>query len=80
MISAAIRLAGIAESWSTKRVDTVQIGRKGQVTIIEDPPVIERIPSHLASKDLPGLWPQSRVPPVCVQRTGRPVERAGLPH
>ncbi|WP_275401512.1 hypothetical protein [Wenzhouxiangella limi] len=31
---------------------------------IEDPPVIERILKHLASKDLPGLWPESRAPPV----------------
>ena len=50
------------------------------IACIEDPPVIERILRHLASKDLPGLWPESRAPPVCVQRTGRPVERVGLPH
>ena len=30
----------------------------------EDPPVIERILNHLASKDLPGLWPESRAPPA----------------
>ncbi len=47
---------------------------------MEDPPVIDPILRHLAGKDLPGLWPESRAPPVCVQRTGRPVERAGLPH
>jgi hypothetical protein len=26
--------------------------------------VIERILNHLASKDLPGLWPDSRAPPA----------------
>jgi len=31
---------------------------------IEDPPVIERIPNHLASKDSPGLRPDSRAPPA----------------
>jgi len=31
---------------------------------IEDPPVIERILKHLAKKDLPGLWPESRGPPA----------------
>ena len=50
------------------------------IASIEDPPVIERILAHLASKDLPGLWPQSRAPPVCVQRTGRPAKRTGLHH
>ena len=34
------------------------------IASIEDPPVIERILKHLASKDLPGLWPESRAPPV----------------
>ena len=34
------------------------------IASIEDPPVIERILSHLASKDLPGLWAESRAPPV----------------
>jgi hypothetical protein len=50
------------------------------IACIEDPP--ERILRHLASKDLPGpgLWPESRAPPVRVQRTGRPVERTGLSH
>ncbi len=38
---------------------TVQI-----IDSIEDPPVIERILTHLASKDLPGLWAESRAPPV----------------
>jgi len=38
------------------------------IACIEDPPVIERILNHLASKDLPGLWPESRAPP---QRHGR---------
>jgi len=50
------------------------------IACIEDPPVIERILRHLAGKDLPGLWPQSRAPPVCVQRTGRPTLRTGVPH
>ena len=36
----------------------------------EDLPVIERILNHLASKDLPGLWAESRAPPGPV----------GLPH
>jgi hypothetical protein len=45
---------------------TVQI-----IASIEDPPVIERILTHLASKDLPGLWAESRAPPT---------ERIGLPH
>jgi len=31
---------------------------------IDDPPVIERILNHLAGKDLPGLWPESRAPPA----------------
>jgi len=34
------------------------------IASIEDPPVIERILNHLASKDLPGLWAESRAPPV----------------
>ena len=38
---------------------TVQI-----IASIEDPPVIERILTHLAGKDLPGLWADSRAPPV----------------
>ncbi|NDY95499.1 hypothetical protein G3I74_07160 [Wenzhouxiangella sp. C33] len=38
---------------------TVQV-----IACIEDPPVIERILNHLASKDLPGLWAESRAPPV----------------
>ena len=33
------------------------------IACIEDPPVIERILRHLASKDVPGLWPDSRAPP-----------------
>jgi len=33
------------------------------IASIEDPPVIERILNHLARKDLPGLWPDSRAPP-----------------
>jgi hypothetical protein len=33
------------------------------IACIEDPPVIERILSHLSKKDLPGLWAQSRAPP-----------------
>jgi len=45
---------------------TVQI-----IVSIEDPPVIERILRHLASKDLPGLWPQTGAPPA---------ERSGLLH
>ena len=36
---------------------TVQI-----IACIEDPPVIERILTHLASKGLPGLWAESRAP------------------
>ena len=32
------------------------------IASIEGPPIIERILRHLASKDLPGLWPQSRAP------------------
>ena len=50
------------------------------IACIEDPTVIERILLHLASKDLPGLSPQSRAPPVCEQRTGRPTLRTGVPH
>ncbi len=38
------------------------------IASIEDPPVIERILNHRASKDLPGLWPESRAPPA--ERTG----------
>ena len=34
------------------------------IASIEDPPVIERILNHLANKDLPGLWPDSRAPPA----------------
>jgi len=30
----------------------------------EDPPVIERILTHLVSKDLPGLRAENRAPPV----------------
>lgn len=41
------------------------------IACIEDPPVIERILRHLASKDLPGLWPESWAPPAA---------RTGLPH
>jgi len=54
---------------------TVQI-----IVSIEDPPVIERILRHLASRDLPGLWPDTRAPPGCVQRTGGPPAPSGLPH
>jgi len=50
------------------------------IACIEDPPVIERILNHLARKDLTGLWPESRAPPVCVQRTGRPARPVGLLH
>lgn len=32
------------------------------IASIEGPPVIERILQHLASKDLPGLWAESRAP------------------
>jgi len=34
------------------------------IVSIEDPPVIERILHHLAGKDVPGLWPESRAPPA----------------
>jgi len=34
------------------------------IACIEDPPVIERILHHLARKDLPGLWAESRAPPA----------------
>jgi rRNA maturation protein Nop10 len=34
------------------------------IASIEDPLVIERILRHLASKALPGLWPESRAPPA----------------
>jgi hypothetical protein len=34
------------------------------IASIEDPPVIEQIVTHLAKKDLPGLWPESRAPPA----------------
>ena len=34
------------------------------IACIEDPPVIERILNHLANKDLPGLWAESRAPPA----------------
>ncbi|MBS3824898.1 MAG: transposase, partial [Wenzhouxiangellaceae bacterium] len=34
------------------------------IACIEDPPAIERILRHLAGKDLPGLWPESRAPPA----------------
>ncbi|NDY96260.1 transposase, partial [Wenzhouxiangella limi] len=37
---------------------TVQV-----IACIEDQPVIERILNHLASKELSGLWPDSRAPP-----------------
>ena len=54
-----------------KRVFKVDVGTcpncGGSVKIlacIEDPPVIERILNHLAGKDLPGLWPDTRAPPV----------------
>jgi len=50
------------------------------IASIEDPPVIERILNHLASKELPGLWAESRAPPVCVYRTGRPAGRTGSSH
>ena len=36
---------------------------------IEDPPVIDRILTHLANKNLPGLWAESRAPPA--ERTSR---------
>jgi hypothetical protein len=36
---------------------TVQI-----IACIEDPPEIDLSLSHLASKDSPGLWPESRAP------------------
>jgi len=36
------------------------------IACIEDPPVIDRILRHPASKDLSGLWP--------------PTQRTGLPH
>jgi hypothetical protein len=38
------------------------------IACIEDPPVIERILKHLAKKELPGLWPKSRAPPVALLR------------
>jgi hypothetical protein len=38
---------------------TVQI-----IACIEDPPEIDRSLNHLASKDSPGLWPESRTPPA----------------
>jgi hypothetical protein len=34
------------------------------IACIEDPPVIERILNHLATKGLPGLWGDSRAPPA----------------
>ncbi|TVQ29732.1 MAG: IS91 family transposase, partial [Wenzhouxiangella sp.] len=49
-----------------KCAGTVQI-----IACIEDPPVIEQILNHLASKALPGLWAESRAPPA---------PRIGLPH
>jgi hypothetical protein len=52
-----------------KRVFKIDVERRpacgGAVRIIaciEDPPVIYRILSRLASKSLPGLWPQSPAP------------------
>jgi len=38
------------------------------IASIEDPPVIERILDHRASKDVPGLWAESRAP--AADRTG----------
>lgn len=38
---------------------TVQI-----IGAIENPPVIERILTHLANKGLTGLWTESRAPPA----------------
>ena len=34
------------------------------IASVEDQPIIERILRHLAGKDLPGLWPESRAPPA----------------
>ena len=48
------------------------------IASIKDPPVIERILRHLASNDMPDLWAETRAPPVCVQRTGKPAVRTGL--
>lgn len=38
------------------------------IACIEALAVTDRILTHLGEKDLPGLWPQSRAPPV--ERTG----------
>jgi hypothetical protein len=46
------------------------------IASIEDPPVIDRILNHLARKDLPGMWPDSRAPPVEQTRSGRRVDRS----
>jgi rRNA maturation protein Nop10 len=48
------------------------------IASIEDPPVIERILNHLARKDLPGLWPEPRAPPV-MQRFLRTFSEAAVP-
>jgi hypothetical protein len=62
-----------AMRWATrlKRVFQIDVetcpncgGAVQIIASIEDPPVIERILTHLASKDLPGLWAESRAPPV----------------
>ncbi|MEE4295954.1 MAG: transposase, partial [Wenzhouxiangella sp.] len=62
-----VQVIACTRNGSTSGLLALRASRPCVHACAEDPPVIERILRHLASKDVPGLWPDSRAPP------GRPV-------
>ncbi|NDY95504.1 hypothetical protein G3I74_07185 [Wenzhouxiangella sp. C33] len=60
----AVKVIASTRNGSTSGLLALRASRPCVLACAEDPPVIERILNHLASKDLPGLWAESRAPPV----------------
>jgi hypothetical protein len=60
----SVKVIACTRNGSTSGLLALRASRPCVHACAEDPPVIERILNHLASKDLPGLWAESRAPPV----------------
>ena len=59
-----IKIIACTRDSSTPGLLALRANRPCVPACAEDPPVIERILTHLANKGLPGLWAESRAPPA----------------
>lgn len=60
----AVQTISSTRAGSTSGLLDLRASRPCFLACAEDPPVVEGILTHLASKDLPGLWAESHAPPA----------------